>query len=93
MFNVVFIFTILIRLRKREPILAAIEYSLFCGFFLEGFPVLLGARDSLSFDCTAFRAIHMSLVLRKPVFGVSDQVPHKPGCTTTKDSLSQEISD
>ena len=27
----------------------------------------------------------MSLVLRKPVFGVSDQVPHKPGCTATED--------
>ena len=26
---------------------------------------------------------HMSLVVRKPVFGVSDQVPHKPGCTAT----------
>ena len=25
--------------------------------------------------------IYMSLVVRKPVFGVSDQVPHKPGCT------------
>ena len=25
----------------------------------------------------------MSLVVRKPVFGVSDQVPHKLGCTTT----------
>ena len=29
---------------------------------------------------------HMSLVVRNPVFGVSDQVPHKPGCTTTEDS-------
>ena len=28
---------------------------------------------------------HMSLVLRKPVFGVSDQVPHKPGCRHTED--------
>ena len=28
---------------------------------------------------------HMSLVLRKPVFGVSDQVRHKPGCTATED--------
>ena len=28
---------------------------------------------------------NMSLVMRKPVFGVSDQVRHKPGCTTTKD--------
>ena len=27
----------------------------------------------------------MSLVLRKPVFGVSDQVRHKPGCTATED--------
>ena len=25
----------------------------------------------------------MSFVLRKPVFGISDQVPHKPGCTAT----------
>ena len=24
-------------------------------------------------------------VVRKPVFGVSDQVPHKTGCTTTQD--------
>ena len=28
---------------------------------------------------------HMSLVLRKPVFGVSDQVRHKPGCTAIED--------
>ena len=27
----------------------------------------------------------ISLVVRKPVFGVSDQVPHKPGCTATED--------
>ena len=27
----------------------------------------------------------MSLVLRKPVFGVSDQVRHKPGCTAIED--------
>ena len=28
---------------------------------------------------------YMSLVLRKPVFGVSDLVPHKPGCAITQD--------
>ena len=28
---------------------------------------------------------HMSLVVRKPVFGISDQVRHKPGCTATDD--------
>ena len=27
----------------------------------------------------------MSLVVRKQIFGVSDQVPHKPGCTATED--------
>ena len=26
-----------------------------------------------------------SRVVRKPVFGVSDQVRHKPGCTTTEE--------
>ena len=29
--------------------------------------------------------VHLSLVLRKPVFRVSDQVPHKPGCTAIED--------
>ena len=29
--------------------------------------------------------ICMSLVVRKPVLGVSDQVPHWPGCTATED--------
>ena len=36
---------------------------------------------------------HMSLVVRKPVFGVSDQVRHKPGCTTTEDGQRLEILD
>ena len=27
---------------------------------------------------------YLSLVLRKPVFGISDQVRHKPGCTATE---------
>ena len=27
----------------------------------------------------------MSLVVGKPVFGVSDKVRHKPGCTVTED--------
>ena len=27
----------------------------------------------------------VSLDVRKPVFGVSDQVRHKPGCTATED--------
>ena len=35
----------------------------------------------------------MGRVIRKPVFGVSDQVMHKPGCTSTEDDLRLEISD
>ena len=35
----------------------------------------------------------MSLVVRKTVFGVSDQVRHKPGCTVTENGLRLEISD
>ena len=33
-----------------------------------------------------FASSYMSLVVTKLVFGVSDQVPHKPGCTVTEDS-------
>ena len=31
--------------------------------------------------------------MRKPVFGVSDQVRYKPGCATTGDGERLEISD
>ena len=31
--------------------------------------------------------------MKKPVFSVSDQVRHKPGCTATKDGWRLEISD
>ena len=35
----------------------------------------------------------MSLVVRKPVFGVSDQVPDKLGCTSAEDDKRLEILD
>ena len=35
----------------------------------------------------------MSRDVRKPVFGVSDQVRHKPGCAATEDSYRLEILD
>ena len=35
----------------------------------------------------------MSLVVRKPVFRVSDHVQHKLGCAVTEDGLRLEISD
>ena len=37
--------------------------------------------------------IIMSWVTRKQVFRVSDQVRHKPGCTTTEDHFRLEILD
>ena len=33
----------------------------------------------------AVNIANMSLVVRKPVFGVSEQVRHKPGCTATEE--------
>ena len=36
---------------------------------------------------------HMSLVVRKPVFRVSDQVRHKLGCTIIEDCEMLEILD
>ena len=35
----------------------------------------------------------MSLVVSKPVFGVSDLVPHKPGCSVIEDGKRHETSD
>ena len=32
---------------------------------------------------------YLSLVVRKPVFAVSDQVRHKPGCTASEDGKPQ----
>ena len=40
----------------------------------------------------SYSDIYLSLVLRKPVFGVSDQVRHKAGCTATIDGYMLEIS-
>ena len=37
--------------------------------------------------------LYLSLVVRKPVFGISDLVRHKPGCTATEDCKRLEISD
>ena len=36
---------------------------------------------------------YMSCVVCKPVFRVSDQVRHKPGCTATGNGYMLEISD
>ena len=35
----------------------------------------------------------LSLDMRKLVFGVSDKVRHKPGCTATEDGMRLEIFD
>ena len=37
--------------------------------------------------------MNMSLVTRKPVFGVFDQVIHKPACAATETSYSLEMLD
>ena len=37
--------------------------------------------------------VYMSRIVKKSVFGVLDQVPHKPGCAATEDGERLEISD
>ena len=39
------------------------------------------------------RLIIMTHAMKEPVFGVSDQVRHKPRCTATEDEQRFEISD
>ena len=45
------------------------------------------------FRVVVYTIRQMSLVVRKPVFGISDQVQHKPDCTATDDGERLEISD
>ena len=58
-------------------------------------PTMVGKRNYMKWVMKpAFMpSHHFSCVMKKPVFGVSDQVKHEPGCTTTKDGNRLEISD
>ena len=38
-------------------------------------------------------SFYLSHVVRKPVFGVTDKDPHKPGCTATEDGRRFEMLD
>ena len=49
------------------------------------FSVLLVLMPVSVLPSPSVRLDDMSLFVRKPVFGVSDQVRHKPGCTATED--------
>ena len=47
---------------------------------------LIAALDSKNLTVLqGFARNHKSLFVKKPVFGVSDQVQHRPGCTVTED--------
>ena len=43
-------------------------------------------------DAVEFTRYNMSLDARKTIFRVSDQVPHKPCCTSTEDGQELKIS-
>ena len=47
--------------------------------------------DSSIYKDFRFIRHKLSLVLRKPVFGVSELVRHKPGCAVTEDGERLEI--
>ena len=61
-------------------------------FLFGGVHLTLGDEERLLYNIVALTMPLGFLVLRKPVFGVSDQVPHKPGCTATEDGWRLEIS-
>ena len=77
---------------KRWPKARAIPVVTEC---FHSFPVRCH-RKNVKFDWILSRAIiafhsNMSLVMRKPVFGVSNQVRLKSACSATEASLSHEL--
>ena len=52
----------------------------------------IGANQ-LQGNLAAAQHLYMSRSVRKLVFGVSNQIRHKPGCTATEDGLRLEISE
>ena len=74
---------------RERAVFSAIDYSYFCCFCS---PSGCLGKASL-FRCGTPSAFYMSCLMTKPVFGVSDQVRHEPGCATTLDGRRLEISD
>ena len=58
------------------------------GLQLFPIPLFLHFFDTVMQQCS-----HLSRITRKPVYGVSDQVLHKPDYTTTEDSKRLKIAD
>ena len=54
---------------------------------------MLNVTGIVIVSCDLYGENSLSLVVRKPVFGVFDQVRHKPGCTVIEDGQRLEISD
>ena len=55
------------------------------GFYPKYMYMIANFRICLRKFTKVHLAVEMSLVLRKPVFGVTDQVLHKPGSAVTED--------
>ena len=58
--------------------------------FFRGFKALPSSLGEVQMICVVS---HMSPVMRKLVFGVSDQLSHKPACIITEESKRLEILD
>ena len=75
-----------------------LKHSLpFAGFFscISGNPLSLHSPYSLKSDFGNTHSImsYMSLITRRPVFGICDQVSHKPACAAKEARQRLEISD
>ena len=62
------------------------------GYYVRTFTVRYYNSTAGAWVCRLNRK-YKSLVVRKPVFGVSNQVRHKPGCTATEAGWRLETSD
>ena len=67
------------------PVFGAISYPGVCGVSRSIKGIKLGILLKVRYITEKKRSKYMSRIVRKPVFGVSDQVRHKPGCTATED--------
>ena len=67
-------------------------YYLFCLSIGLRFSLLKCPTCCCSITCSRILWLHVSLVTRKPVFGVCDQVRLKPACSSTETSKRLEIS-
>ena len=73
----------LVQLSQKYRVLVKEYFSAIKETIYIHYRLFISDLDLSKFLCS--KSCYMSLVVRRPVFRVSDQVRHKPGCTVTED--------